>query len=108
MPSDLTSKRVVMLAYGVLLLLAPVVVLSVTLGFLVLSGDLLLGRLSPLEFLELYLIELLVFLTFGYGLYRLTVWTAEPKVPTLLDELESSADAEPRTDDETEPGERGP
>lgn len=99
LPED-AQTRLALLAYGVLVILAPVVILTLTLGFLILSGDLVLGRLTPLEFLELYLIELVVFVGFGYGLYRLTLWASEHRLPTLIDALESEGDPEGQTGDD--------
>lgn len=99
MRSEQSRSRLVLLAYGVLLILAPVVMLAATLGFLVVSGNLVLGRVTPLEFIELYVIELLIFATFGYGLYRLTIWVAEHRLPALLDALEAGEAGETRTDD---------
>jgi len=56
---------------------------------LVLTGDLLLGRLTLLEFLELYIIDLVLFAVAGYGVYRLTLWTVENRLPESLDTPES-------------------
>jgi hypothetical protein len=58
-------------AVGVLVLLSPAVILLITLEFLVLSGDLVVGRVTPLELLELYLLDLAVLVGFAYLVYRL-------------------------------------
>jgi hypothetical protein len=96
MSSDDSRDRVVALAYGILILLSPAVILVLTLGFLTFTGDLVLGRVTPLEFLELYIIELVVVVGFGYGLYRLTLRVAQQRLPVVLDAL----DAEPEEQDE--------
>lgn len=88
MSSDDSRDRVVALAYGVLILLSPAVILVLTLGFLTFTGDLILGRVTPLEFLELYIIELIVLAGFGYGLYRLTLRVAQRRLPVVLDALD--------------------
>jgi hypothetical protein len=88
MSADDSRDRVVALAYGVLILLSPAVILVLTLGFLTFTGDLVLGRVTPLEFLELYIIELVVLAGFGYGLYRLTLRVAQRRLPVVLDALD--------------------
>lgn len=93
-----SRDHVIILAYAVLILFAPVTLLVLTLGFLILTGDLVLGRLTPLEFLELYLLELIVFVGFGYGLYRLTLWVAAHRLPALLDQHEVRDTAEIQSD----------
>lgn len=90
--SDLTD-RLVVLAIGLLIVLGPVVLLVLTLGFLMLTGDLLVNQVTPIEFLELYVIDLLLFSVFGYGFYRLTLTMVERHLPTSLDALDEE-DAE--------------
>lgn len=102
-PSKPFDKTVV-LVIGVLVLLAPVVILLITLSFLVLAGDLVLGRVTLLEFLELYLIELVLFTGFAYALYRLMLTLVERQLPTSLDALESNATEDEEVRDA--PGER--
>lgn len=90
MPSNSSQNRIVLLVLGLLVLLAPIVLLVLTLGFLVITGDLILGRVTPLQFLELYIIDLLVLVAVGYGVYRLTIWLVAHRLPASLDELEAS------------------
>lgn len=85
-----SQNRIVFLVLGLLVLLAPVVLLVLTLGFLVISGDLVLGRVTPLEFLELYVIDLTVLLVVGYGVYRLTLWLVAHRIPASLDALDEA------------------
>ena len=85
-----SQNPVVLLVLGMLLLFAPVVLLALTLGFLVITGDLILGRVTPLEFLELYVIDLAVLLAVGYGVYRLTLWLVAHRLPASLDELDEA------------------
>lgn len=98
MPPLDSRDRVIVLAIGLLVILAPALLLALTVGFLVLSGDLVLGRLTPLEFIELYIIDLLLFAGAGYGVYRLTLWTVENRLPASLDALEGR-DAEELSND---------
>jgi len=94
MASGDSRDRLVLLAYGVFFLIAPAVILAFTLAFLVITGDLVLGRLSLVEFLELYLIDLVIVGAFGYGFYRLTTWIAEHRLPTLLETLAADEQVE--------------
>lgn len=73
------------------MILAPALLLALALavGFLSPIGDLVVGRVTPLEFLELSIIELLLFVGAGYGIHRLTLWTVEDRLPESLDGLES-------------------
>ncbi|WP_338741551.1 hypothetical protein [Haloplanus salilacus] len=94
-----SQNRIILLVLGLLVLLAPVVLLVLTLGFLVITGDLILGRVTPLEFLELYVIDLAVLLAVGYGVYRLTLWLVAHRIPESLDDLEAAAAAEDDDED---------
>lgn len=94
MLSDDSRNRLVLLSYGLLIVLAPVVFLFLTLGFLTFTGDLVLSQLTLLEFVELYIIELVVVVAFGYGIYRLTLWVAESRLPVLLDALDADDDTD--------------
>lgn len=87
-----SRDRLVLLGIGLLVLLGPVLILVLTLGALVFFGDLVLGRLTPVEFLELYIIELLLFAGFGYGIYRLTLWLVVHKTPVLSEESKAPKD----------------
>lgn len=102
MLSDDSRNRLVLMSYGLLILLAPVVFLFLTLGFLTFTGDLVLSQLTLLEFVELYVLELIVVVAFGYGIYRLTLWVAESRLPVLLDAL----DADDVVDDERDDDDR--
>jgi hypothetical protein len=91
---DIPDKFVV-LAIGLLILFAPVVIIAMTIGLLVYTGDLILEGVSPLVFLELYLIEIVVFAAFTYVLYRLTKVLVVHQLPASLSVLEQES-----TDDE--------
>lgn len=82
------STRLVVLAIGLLVLLAPVLIIFLTVYFLSVTGELVLGQVTLLEFFELYLLDLALFVVFGYGLYRLTLLLAQQKLPVSLDVLE--------------------
>jgi hypothetical protein len=88
MISPRSQNRIVLLTLGLLLLLAPVVLLGMTLGFLALTGDLVLGRLTLVEFVELYVIELVVLGASGYAAYRLALWLVAHRLPASLDATE--------------------
>jgi|SRR6056297_1089447 len=86
--SDDIPNRILLLAIGVLVVVAPVAILLITLGFLVLAEDLVLGRITLIEFLELYLLDLGLFVAFAYGLYRLTLALVERQLPNPPDGFE--------------------
>jgi hypothetical protein len=104
-PPD-SRDRLVLIAIGLLVLLAPALILVVTLSTLVLFGDLAFGRLTPLEFLELYLIDLVLFFVLAYGVYRLTLRLVERQVPVTLESLKSRETADPSDDGPTSPEDR--
>ena len=88
LPSN-SRDRLVLLVAGLLVLFGPVLILAFTLGALAFFGEPALSRLTPVEFLELYLIDLALFAGFGYGIYRLTLWLVEDRLPASLDAIES-------------------
>ncbi len=83
-----SRDRIVLLAIALLVLLGPVLILVLTLGALVYFGDLVLGRVTLVEFLELYIIELLLFTGFAYVIYRLTLWLVVHQTPVRSDVTE--------------------
>jgi hypothetical protein len=83
-----SRDRLVLLVVGVLVLLGPVLILVLTLGTLILFGDLAVGEITPVEFLELYILDLLLFVVLAYGIYRLTLWMVEHRLPVALDAIE--------------------
>lgn len=91
--------RAIILAIGLLVLLSPVLFLAATLSFLILTGDLILGQVTLLEFLELYIIELILFIGLTYGLYKLTLWMVENQLPASLDAIEGRDAEEILNDD---------
>jgi len=78
-------NTLVVLLVGLFLLFAPALFVVATLEFLILSGDLVLSEISPLEFLELYIIDLALFAGVGYGIYRLTLWVVTNRLPESFD-----------------------
>lgn len=93
--------RATLLAVGLLILFTPVVLLSITLGFLIVAEGLVFGELSYIEVLELYLIELALFAGFGYLLYRLLLFSVEHHLPELFDRLgEPTESPDPATAEE--------
>lgn len=77
MSSGDRSNKIVEWAIGFIVFLAPLVILIFTLTFLAYTGDLVRGRVTVLELLELYIFELVLFATFAYALYRLTLRLVE-------------------------------
>jgi len=104
MASSDSRDRLGRLAIGLLVLLGPVLILVITLEVLILFGDLTLREISLVEFLELYIIDLGLFVGLAYGIYRLTLWLVERRLPESVDSLEGR-DIEAATDEESEPPE---
>ncbi len=98
MTASNSRDRLVLLAVGVLVLLAPAVILLLTLGVLALLGELALGDLTPVEFLELYVVDLVVLAGLAYGIYRLTRW-AVTRQTTSSDEPGETATQEETAND---------
>jgi hypothetical protein len=96
-----SRDRLFLLIVGLFVLLAPVLIIVLTLGALVLFADLALGRITPVELLELYILDLVLFVVLAYGVYRLTLWMVEHRVPAYLDAIEVH-EAERTPDDESE------
>ncbi|WP_324664831.1 hypothetical protein [Haloarcula sediminis] len=92
-------NNLTVLLVGLFLLFAPALFVVATLEFLILSGDLVLSEITPVEFLELYLIDLVLFAGVGYGVYRLTLWVVANRLPAASDVRE--ADSAP--DDAADP-----
>jgi hypothetical protein len=104
MASPDSRERLGRLAIGLLVLLGPVLILVITLELLILFGDLTLSDISLVEFLELYIIDLLLFIGLAYGIYRLTWWLVEGRRPASRDTLDAR-DTTDSTDDDSEPTE---
>ena len=90
MPVSPSQKRIALLVIGLVILFAPALFLVATLEFLILSGDLALNEISLLEFVELYLIDLVLFVLLGYGVYRLTFWLIQNQLPDALDTIDET------------------
>lgn len=107
MVSSDSRDRLIILGIGLLLLLGPVVILALTLGALVAFGALALGQVTFVEFLELYLLELILFVGLSYGIYRLNSWLTRNRLPDSLDALDTREPADPDTDDPEPTGDAG-
>ena len=87
-----TSDRVVIVFVGLVVLLAPAVILTLTLVFLSYTGNLVLGRVTLLELFELYLIELLLLAGVSYLLYRLLSRLVVHTLPASMDAVDETED----------------
>lgn len=85
--SDIPDRLVILLI-GVIVLLSPALILVLTLAFLAFTGDLVFGRVTPLELLELYLVDLALIAAVAYGLYRLVRVLLVHRLPKSLDALD--------------------
>jgi len=101
MPVSPSQKRIALLVIGLVILFAPALFLVATLEFLILSGDLALNEISLLEFVELYLIDLLLFVVLGYGVYRLTFWLIKNQLPDALDTVNETEVSDATDESET-------
>jgi hypothetical protein len=97
MPVSPSQKRLALLVIGLVILFAPALFVVATLEFLILSGDLALSDISLVEFLELYLIDLVLFVALGYGVYRVTFWLIETRLPDALETVDESETDEAAT-----------
>ena len=64
----------VLIVTGLLLILAPAVTLVVVYAVLLATRTVVVGQITLLQAVELYVVELLAFALFGYLLYRLTLF----------------------------------
>lgn len=85
MESSDTRDRLVLISIGLLVVLGPVVVLGFTLGALSLLGGVAFGRITAIELVELYIVDLLLLLGFAYGIYRLTLRMVRRQLPEADD-----------------------
>ncbi|EMA23781.1 hypothetical protein [Haloarcula argentinensis] len=98
MPASPSQKRIALLVIGLVILFAPALFILATLEFLILTGNLALSEVSLLEIVELYLIDLVLFVLLGYGVYRLTFWLIKDRLPDTLDTVDA-AEAAGATDE---------
>jgi len=93
--NDRLLYRTKLVVVGVLLLFVPALILVATLGFLLVAEGLVLGELSLLELVELYVIELLLLAAVAYALYRLLGRSIRQVIsgPAGADQDEDDADA---------------
>ncbi|MBO4247426.1 hypothetical protein IL252_06275 [Halomicrobium sp. IBSBa] len=75
MASDGGRSNLKTIALGLAVLFVPALIIVATLEFLILTGDLVLNELTPLQLVELYLIDLVLFAGGAYLLYRLLLYS---------------------------------
>ena len=85
------SRRLGPYVVGVLLVTMPALTLVAAYAVLAATRSALLEGLTPVEVVELYLVELAMFAVFGYLLYRLVLFGVRRQ---LLAEAEADADAD--------------
>ena len=90
-----SRDRLVLLVTGLLLVLGPAVILVLTLGALALFGAVVFNQITLVEFLELYLLELALFIGLSYGIYRLTLWLIQTQVPDAPGGLDTREPTDP-------------
>ncbi len=90
-----SRDRLVLLVTGLLLVLGPAVILVLTLGVLALFGAVVFNQITLVEFLELYLLELALFIGLSYGIYRLTLWLIQTQVPDAPGGLDTREPTDP-------------
>ena len=91
MNSPSIPARGKLVVIGVVLLVAPAVLLAVTLLVLVLGRNILLSDLSTIRIVELYVTKLVLFALLGVLLYRFVERTIERQLPAVLDDVEREA-----------------
>jgi hypothetical protein len=93
-------RRGKLLIVGLLLLFVPVLILVATLGFLLVAEGLVLGELSVVELLELYVVELLLSAAGAYLLFRLLGYSIDSHLLGTPEESEERAGADGTGDDD--------
>ncbi len=83
-----------------LVILTPVVILVLALGFLLIAQSIVLEELSLIEIIEWYLLELLLFAGSAYLLYRLMIVSVEKHLIEALNALEFSESTDTDDDDQ--------
>ncbi|MFA1611569.1 hypothetical protein [Halobellus rubicundus] len=101
MKSTDSRERLPLIAIGFLVLFGPAVILVITLEILILFGDLELSQITPVKFIELYIVDLILFTGLGYGIYRSSLWLVKNKLPPSPDAVDSQA-VEDTLDDDSE------
>lgn len=86
------KNRTILLLVGLLVVLAPVVILAITFSFLTFAAGLEQGEISTIEIVELYAIELVLLTAFAYLVYRLTLYIVEEHLPGALDAVQTGSD----------------
>jgi len=96
------SDRLILVLVGLLLLLSPALLLLVTLAFLSITGELVLGRLTTLELIELYLIDFLLVGGILLAMFALLKRLLEHRLGAALDSLAVSGEPTDETEAEAE------
>jgi hypothetical protein len=86
--SDENGVSLRTIALGLAVLFVPALIIVATLEFLFLTGNLVLDELTPLELVELYLIDLVLFAGGAYLLYRLLLYAIGDPVDQSGDDRE--------------------
>lgn len=100
MASDEFRRKFVTMAILLLVIFATLVIIGTALMFLVLTGDLVRSEVSPIEFLELYAIELILVAAFTFGLFRLTQYMVHEHLPPSEAEGDEREDGASTTNNE--------
>ncbi|MFC7137607.1 hypothetical protein [Halobaculum litoreum] len=90
-PPTERTERFWLIATGLLLVTMPAFTLVVAYAVLLATQSVLVGNITTVELVELYLIELLAFALFGYLLYRLTEFSSRRHA--RVEQLRSGKDA---------------
>lgn len=92
-----SKDQFTILMTGLLVLFGPVVILGGTIAFLTFAQGYDRSEISIIELAELYVIEFVLVVVFGYLVYRLTLYMVEQRLPASLDAIErQSPEAEDR------------
>jgi len=93
---DQEEDRRWLIAVGLLVVVTPALTLAVAYVVLVATQSVLVGQITPVEAVELYLVELAAFALFSYLLYRLTLAALRrgPRTGTSESESDPGLEAE--------------
>lgn len=89
MPADSRPDRLWLLVTGLLVIAMPALTLVVAYVALTVTRSVVVGRITLVDAVELYLVEAAAFAAFSYLLYRLTLYTVRTGDRVAVDGVEA-------------------
>ena len=95
------TDRLWVLAFGLVLVTMPAVTLILAFAVLSATQSAIVDQLTPLELVELYVVELVAFAAFSFVLYRIARYTWAKQDLTTTDGASSESEATPNVESPT-------